>query len=179
MKKIIVFLLGLTVVIILFGASCDVNVENNVNDEKDTSFILDPVLEYSFRQFLIKPNGELTPADLVTLTQLVVKGPGGPVLDLTGLEYAVNLESLCLHGNLTDIDTLGSLKKLTSLTLSGEVADISALAKLNKLERLTLACGEVSDLTPLSGLTALKDLTIVCPWYRIYLHWLACITWNS
>lgn len=88
------------------------------------------------------------------------------ISDLTGLEYAVNLESLDfsnvdLHG-LTSIEPLRGLSKLKSLSLPGAgLTDISALESLMNLESLKLINNTgIKDISPLSGLSSLSFLVL-------------------
>ena len=108
--------------------------------------------------------------------------------DLTGLEYATNLEYLVIHyfcgdyitplTNLTNLTvlTLGSwacsgiddispvsgLTNLTELTLHGQnISDISALANLTNLTKLNLSENfYISNINPLANLTELTELYI-------------------
>ena len=60
------------------------------------------------------------------------------IADLTGLEFAINLEALSLWAN--------------------EIADVSPLSGLTALQVLALFDNEIADVSPLSGLTALREL---------------------
>ena len=89
------------------------------------------------------------------------------ITDLSGLEYATNLEGLELRGNaLTDISQIASLSKLTLLILvENNIEDLTPLANLAFLRELNLRGNPVSDLGPLSSLTRLKYLDL--GWCRI------------
>ena len=86
----------------------------------------------------------------------------GRIVDLTGLQAAVNLTALSLINNqISDISALSGLTNLTTLTLTGnEVSDLSVLAKLTNLTTLYLKVNQISDISPLSDLTNLTDLTL-------------------
>ena len=72
----------------------------------------------TLRSALGKPTGPITSTDMETLTSLYA--PDSNIADLTGLEYATNLQRLWLHNNqITDIDALGGLESLQILNLSG------------------------------------------------------------
>ena len=76
--------------------------------------------------------------DMLNLSDLVISQ--GLVSDLTGLEYAHNLEVLGLYRN--------------------QVNNLSPLTGLTKLRILVLKGGQVGDLAPLVGLTALEELAL-------------------
>ena len=97
-----------------------------------------------------------TPADMSKLGYLVANERG--ITDLTGLEQAVNLQTLNLSNNsLTDLSALARLVNLNRLYLEGNaVADISSLAELKKLQFLSLSDNQIADVSALAGL---KDLT--------------------
>ena len=83
--------------------------------------------------------------------------------NLTGLEYATNLESLTLQlrPSTTDITPLANLTKLTHLTLNiGGITDLRPLTNLTKLTRLELSANDITDITPLANLTKLTFLAL-------------------
>ncbi len=94
----------------------------------------------------------VTSVDMLGLTSLDLGG--SDISDLTGLEYATNLEELDLSDTqVEDISALASLTSLLELSLSGtpiEDEDISHLSGLINLKVLDLSDTEVSDITPLS-----------------------------
>ena len=106
------------------------------------------------------PNAPITVEDMKGLRWLRVIDAG--IRNLTGLEYATNLESLRLPGNqITDISPIKGLKNLTGLKLEhNRVSDISSIAGLINLETLELAKNEIADLSPLAGLINLHYLNI-------------------
>ena len=125
----------------------------------------DPNLRDAVRQELeIDANTPLTKADMLELValdtlrlQITEK-----ISDLTGLEYAINLEFLLLPQNrIQDIRPLANLTKLTFLDLGGNaISDISPLAGLVNLEVLGLWSNQIVDISPLAGLVNLKDLAL-------------------
>ena len=102
----------------------------------------------------------ITEAAMRELTELKATRRG--VADLTGLEYATQLETLTLGGNaVSDISALANLTNLTKLALwRNRFSDISALANLTKLELLTLSSTDVSDISALANLTNLTKLSV-------------------
>ena len=80
--------------------------------------------------------------------------------DLTGIEYAINLEKLSLAGShVTYLSPLTDLTKMTDLSLGGNgVSDIGPLANLVNMEWLDLSGNSISSITSLAHLT---DLTML------------------
>ena len=106
-----------------------------------------------------------TPADMLNLTSLTHIIDDSDYLDisnLTGLEYAVNLEYLDLTNNsINNHAALASLTKLRYLDLRGTyVDDLSPIANLTALEELYLDDSNIDDLSPLSNITTLTHLQL-------------------
>ena len=109
------------------------------------------------------PNEPITPDEMATLT--VLAGWDQGIRDLTGLEFATNLETLDLGENLetginsNDISNLSPLSGLTNLwwiSLSrNSISDISPLAGLTNLGILYLNDNSISDISPLVANTGL------------------------
>jgi hypothetical protein len=123
-----------------------------------------------------------TPTDMLGLTSLDLTGKG--IARLDGLEYAANLESLCMRWNsindlsplsgltnlrlldahlngITSITALSGLTNLETLVLRANLlADISVLAGLVKLKTVHLEFNQIEDVSPLFGLTNLTYLNI-------------------
>ena len=101
-----------------------------------------------------------TPTDMLLLTSLVAFGR--LIVDLTGIEYAMNLTSLFLLNNqIKDISPLSGLTNLGHLELSNnQISDISPLSGLTTLGYLYMNDNQISDISPLSGLTNLVDLEL-------------------
>lgn len=97
-----------------------------------------------------------TADQMLNLTRLEAKGLG--IVDLRGLEYAVNLAHLDLRENkINDISVLGNLTKLTRLWLAdNQVTDIHPLSSLTNLKRLFLFRNRISDISAVSELTNLR-----------------------
>ena len=133
--------------------------------------IPDAVLRRTLEEQLGKEEGvPITRGDMANLSSLAVEG----VYQLTGLEHAINLESLTstnrpldsppeeLGSGLgwgLDVAPLAGLESLTSLHLFGhDISDLSPLAGLSSLTSLHLGQNAISDLTPLAGLGSLTSL---------------------
>ena len=120
--------------------------------------IPDAALRKAVEVALGKTTGDpITRGEMATLSWYL--GTSG-VRDLTGIEYAVNLQSLHLSaGAISDLAPLAGLTALTYLSLyDNAVADVSPLAGLTALTELHLSSNAVADVSPLAGLTALTSL---------------------
>ena len=94
---------------------------------------------------------------MAALTSLKAGNKG--IKDLTGLEFAVNLQELWISGNqIPDLSPLAGCAKLIFLEVwDTRVRDLSPLANLTKLEQLEFR-GNITDISPIAGLTNLKRL---------------------
>ena len=101
-----------------------------------------------------------TQADMRSLTSLTA---GGGIVDLTGIERAVNLVSLDLHGNrIVEVTGLSALTNLQVLVLyDNRICDLKSLSRLTKLKHLSLYSNAISDIRPLGDLTNLGFLDLV------------------
>ena len=109
---------------------------------------------------LNKAGGErITTRDMQKLKVLQVDA-GENVDNLTGLETAINLTRLVIHGTTaSDLTPLQGLTRLKYLDLMlASVSDITPLANLTELEYLDLGHTKVSSLKPLKKLTKLKTV---------------------
>jgi hypothetical protein len=95
-----------------------------------------------------------TPDDMLGLTSLRALWRG--ITDLTGLDYAHNLQTLVLRENkIHDISPLAGLLNLETLNLSmNQISDISAVAGLTNLRTL-----DVHDNRAISNISALSELS--------------------
>ncbi len=126
--------------------------------------IPDPILASGIRKHLKVPTQKaITRLDMLKLKVLVYNRIDGHVTNLTGLEYASNLNELSLIGHLIrDITPLARLSKLRVLKLSRNrindnapiPLDITPLTGLNMLV-LTINGYTITDLTPLKDMTQL------------------------
>jgi len=128
-----------------------------------------------------------TPTDMLSLTSLNCTQQWfaeAVITDLTGLEHAVNLQSLYLRLNgisdisplsglihlssldisqneISDLSPLSGLVNLTSLDTHGnQISDISPLSSLENLDYLVLRFNVIRDISPLSGVTRLRSLVL-------------------
>ena len=105
-------------------------------------------------------NTPLTREHMLSLTRIGYKLRG--IKDVTGLEYATNLESLALHVNeITDIRPLAGLTRLYHLNLrKNKIVNITPLANLTRLSDLRLQNNLIIDVTPLARLRRLNHLDL-------------------
>ena len=97
--------------------------------------------------------------ELAALVVLDVRGAG--VAELTGLEYAVNLEGLDLgHNAVEDLRPLAGLASLRRLNLDGALGDPWQLAALSGLKELSLRGNGLANLSALSSITGLAILDV-------------------
>ncbi len=116
-------------------------------------------LEQAIRDALNKPDGDITRADMETITNLDVSNSG--IQYLSGLEYAVNLQTLSFAFNqVSDISALANLTNMMFLYFyNNQVSNISVLANLTNLWSLNFYNNQVSDISALAGLTNLRSLS--------------------
>jgi hypothetical protein len=124
----------------------------------------DSNLESALLSALGKTNGPITTADMLGLTNLTV---GTVVTNLSGLEYAANLESLYLYsGNVTSLSPLSGLLHLRSLSVeSGYSANLTGLSSLTALTNLDLYSSTFTNASGLVGLTNMIALDL--SWTRL------------
>ena len=93
--------------------------------------IPDRNLAAAVRAQLNKETGHLTRSDMKRLT--VIMAPEQNIMDLTGLEHAINLQNLQLNGNsITDVNPLSKLMRLRILNLQdNQIQNVHPLSKLN------------------------------------------------
>ncbi len=99
-------------------------------------------------------------ADVMS-TLTILRAKDRNIKDLTGLEFAVNLEELWLADNpVSDLSPIARCTNLIIVDLwDTPVADISPLANLTKLEHLRHTHSKITDISPVAGLTNLTNLT--------------------
>ena len=146
----------------LEGIELDLQIDLSRLDELSAVIeIPDLNLKQTIREALQLPEGTpITQQGLLQLRRLKATDIG--ITNLTGLEYAINLDRLDLGGNqIRDIRPLAGLIALSHLSLwNNQVEDISPLANLINLISLTLTRNKVIDLTPLANLPNLQYLYI-------------------
>ncbi len=84
------------------------------------------------------------------------------IQNLTGLEYARNLQGLWLNENeISDISPVANLTHLEQLELhNNQISTIPSLSALTNLTRLGLSNNQINDITRLTGLTGLEELQL-------------------
>ncbi len=135
--------------------------------------IPDSSLEAAIRAELGIPEPDpITEADMLDLTYLNAGHSDPPISDLTGLEYAENLQKLYLYGNnIADLSPIAGLPALRILWLwENAIRDIDPLAAVYTLEDLMMHSNEIgldqngdidpNALVPLAGLTNLTRLAL-------------------
>ena len=124
--------------------------------------IPDPNLQKAIREKLKLPDEiPITQQEMLRLGHLRVESPD--LKDLTGLEYATNLEDLSLGtvGMVSDLTPIANLSALRNLNVAGnQISDIRPLAELINLQGLILWSNEIQDITPLANLTNLTALNL-------------------
>ena len=123
--------------------------------------IPDVNLRATVESALGKPAGTLiTAADMERLTHLVADEKG--IRDLTGLQYATNLERIELrHNAISNLSPLAGLTRLNNIKLQGNrITDVSPLADLINVDWLGLEENDITDLSPLSGLIKLSGMSL-------------------
>ena len=121
--------------------------------------IPDPNLRAAIAEELGKsPNAPITVEDMESLTALGANNRN--IKDLTGIQFATNLNRLELAGNqISDLTPVAGLINLQTLRLDDNaVSDLGPLAGLTQLKRIDIDDNAVSDLGPLAGLISLQGL---------------------
>ena len=133
----------------------------SAGDKNDVN-ILDANLRAVIADSLGKArDAPISRAELATLTEL--EAHEANIKDLTGLQFATNLESLWLTYNpLSDLSPLCDLENLRNLVLFGNaISDLSPLSRLINLTQLNLNDNRISDLSALADLTKLTHLWLL------------------
>ena len=124
--------------------------------------IPDPGLKSALKEAIGKSQDQtITDLDLAELTgSLDVSNAG--IIDLTGLEYCINLDDLNLGNNqIVNLSGLSNLSGLAALSLyANKINDIGALSNLSSLIRLDLSHNQIVDIGGLASLTNLTRLDL-------------------
>ncbi len=101
----------------------------------------------------------ITLEEMATLTTL--RASNRDIKDLTGIEYAINLEEMWISGNpITDLSPFARLTNFIGLhAWETSVSDLSPLAGLTKLRWLDFGRTPISDISPLASIVSLRKLT--------------------
>lgn len=150
----------------VFGISALAETPETVN-------IPDANLKAAIINTLELSSGNITPDIMKQLTVLETpeNDPAKKIKDLTGLEYAVNLEKLDLDYNkITDLTPIANLTNLKELDISYNdgavegtdgITDISCLEKLVNLERFeSIGNQGITDYSVIANFTNLKHLNL-------------------
>ena len=143
----------------LEGVELDIEISEALNVVVE---VPDPNLRQLIREALSLPEVmPLTQQQMLRLTRLEAGGNRG-ITDLTGIEYATNLQSLGLYHNpIVDISPLAHLTKLEGFNLWGcSIVNLSPLRNLTNLRGIVLGNNQISDISPLAELTNLTFLQI-------------------
>jgi autotransporter-associated beta strand protein len=103
----------------------------------------------------------ITSVDMLGLTTL--QATWRDIVNLDGLQYALNLEVLNLGANrISNLDPLAGLSNLKSLYLrDNQIGDMSALSGLTKMSLLDLQSNGLTDISSLPALAHLWTLLLV------------------
>ena len=96
-------------------------------------------------------------------TLKILRAKDRNISDLTGLEFAVNLEELWLADNpVSDLSPIANCTNLIIIDLwdTPNISDVSPLANLTKLEELRIKHSEIHDISSLVRLTNLIELQL-------------------
>ena len=106
------------------------------------------------------PQAPITRADMAKLTHL--EAHNRDIRDLTGLEFATNLDVIRANNNLiADLLPLAELTRLNVIVFRHNViSDLSPLAGLINLESLIVPDNLISDLSPIAELSTLRTTDI-------------------
>ena len=101
-----------------------------------------------------------TPMDMLGFTTL--NAISMKIINLTGIEYATNLQTLTLWDNrISDLSPLSDLMSLECLLLEkNRISDLSPLCNSTSLKKLDLYRNQIIDISPLSGLMSLLELEL-------------------
>ena len=146
----------------LEGVELDLDIDLNRLDQLHLVVeVPDPNLRQAIREALSLTDGvPLTQLEMLRLTEL--QASQRDITELTGLQYATNLENLHLSENqIQDLTPLANLTNLIHLDLFLNVVEsVEPLAGLIQLRTLNLFVNRVQDITPLANLTNLERLKI-------------------
>gem|GEM_PF-4998566 len=153
-----------------------------IEEQAEIVTFVDSNLEEAVRNKVNKQTGNITSKDMEEIINFYPYY--SEISNLSGLEYAVNLEIAYLYSNqISDITPLAELIKLEKLWLyaneissiqslinltslkelklnRNQISNISYLSELSKLEKLTLHSNKISDISPLTGLKNLNYLSL-------------------
>lgn len=165
-KQLIIVLAG---IVILTGCQQFREQEAAVPSEQQVITFADSMIEQETRKILNKPAGEITEAEVLTITEFgqwerdgVIEYFEGEVTTLSDLKWFKNLKRLHLPScGVQSLEGIEELTVLESLNVRGnEIQSIEPLKNLNKLEFLELRKNNINDIEALAGLQRLQYLNI-------------------
>lgn len=129
------------------------------SESRDISFP-DANFETLIREKLDKPEGNITEKDLLQIEDLY--GHNRDIIDITGIEYCINLTALGLRwNNIVDISPIKDLNKINYIRLSyNDIIDISCLSGLTKIDELKLDNNNIEDISSLQFLNKIVNLQL-------------------
>jgi uncharacterized protein YjdB/Leucine-rich repeat (LRR) protein len=141
-----------TVSFTIYATNADDNTPVNIHDDNLKQALIDNGVDRN-------NDGIITRGEMRILPKELYIGVSN-ITDLTGIEYAKNLQALSLYNNsINDLSPLSQLTQLQALDLSqNNISNISNLSRLTNLTELYLDSNQISDLTPLSSLTNLTSI---------------------
>ncbi|MCY4569394.1 MAG: leucine-rich repeat domain-containing protein [Candidatus Poribacteria bacterium] len=146
---------------ILITVSCVIFSIVALNASAQTVNIPDANLRAAVAETLGKaPRATITQADMAKLTHFIAHDAN--IRNLTGLEFATDLEEIRCNNNLiSDLSPLSTLTGLHTVEFRHNVIkDLSAVAGLINLRWLVVPYNLIADLSPVKGLVKLHGLDI-------------------
>lgn len=169
-KRIGLFLLTVWAIALLMGCGFDTPVARPTavptsEPENQVITFADPVIEAETRRVLDKPEGDITEADVLTITEFgrwSTELVDGDISTVRDLRWFKNLEYLDLSWrNLADLSGIEELSRLRVLSLrDNNITDLSCITGLTNLTRLDVARNSIYDYSPISALPQLEELCI-------------------
>lgn len=168
---ILIFLLMLSLLLMSCSGSSDPVTGNNPDNEPEPEEpeivnIPDDLLLAQIRLALdIDENTDITPELMLELTELDINasedfsGEISGISDLTGLEYAENLEYLRFsYTEVTDLSPISNLENIWYLRFNNtQITDMSPLSNIKSLTYFNAnTVTGVTDISPLAGNTELR-----------------------
>lgn len=136
--------------------------ETDAPSTEETITIKDPVLEQMIREQLDKPEGDLTTLDMEMLYSINIDYEKNPVNEISGLEYAVNLNDFSFsRGTLKSLNPVVNLQNLFYLNVSyADISDPIADFDAPALERVGFIETNVAEYGFLKNLTAVSSIIV-------------------
>lgn len=154
MKRLISLLLAL---LLMCGAVANVI---SVSADETTPVVVkfkDTNLKKAVAKVLgVSSSSNITDEMMLNLKEL--KAGELEISDITGLEYAKNLETLSLYNNnIKDLSPLSDLENITTFSIANNlVTSLESISKCTKLDYIDFSQNEISDISPLENMTSLR-----------------------